>query len=103
MKKAVMFLFMLFSLSLIASNLKAIEIETVPVENPGLGGIEYLFYIGRTEVTVEQYVHFLNSVAADDLNDLYNSNMGGPNGGILETKHQVTNTKRLKLDGSKGW
>lgn len=47
------------------------------------GGVEYNYRIGATEITNEQYVAFLNAIAASDVLGLYNANMGSdPRGGI---------------------
>ncbi len=83
MKKIVLCLFILFICSIEVPVFSAIQIDTVLIDNPGQGGVDYIFNIGRTEVTVEQYVDFLNSVAVDDLNGLYNPDMAGPYGGII--------------------
>jgi formylglycine-generating enzyme required for sulfatase activity len=57
-------------------------IETVPVGNPGngasatgVGSVAEDYRIGKYEVTAAQYVGFLNAVAADDINGLYNPQM----------------------------
>jgi sulfatase modifying factor 1 len=75
----------------------AVEIETVPIGNPGnpadtrydatgFGSVAYDYRIGTTEVTNAQYVEFLNSVAATDTFGLYNINMGsGTWGGIVRS------------------
>ena len=67
-----------------------IVIETVPVGNPGNGGelsgygaggsgpnrscgaVDYVYSIGKYEVTAGQYTSFLNAVAATDTYGLYN-------------------------------
>ncbi|MDR1282866.1 MAG: formylglycine-generating enzyme family protein [Opitutaceae bacterium] len=61
----------------------AIEIETVPVGNPGnaangntgLGAVSYEYQIGKYAVTNEQYTAFLNAVARTDTYGLYSSGM----------------------------
>ncbi|MHB9071643.1 MAG: SUMF1/EgtB/PvdO family nonheme iron enzyme [Sedimentisphaerales bacterium] len=40
------------------------------------GGVDYLYRIGKCEVTNEQYCAFLNAVAQSDLNGLYDEMMG---------------------------
>ncbi len=61
-------------------------IETVPVgnpgnapdtryETPGYGRVDYVYNIGRYEVTAGQYTEFLNAVAATDTYGLYNPGM----------------------------
>lgn len=62
-----------------------VVIETVAVGNPGnpgdpqldgtFGGVAYTYRIARYEVTAEQYVRFLNAVAAADTHALYNPSM----------------------------
>jgi M6 family metalloprotease-like protein len=46
-------------------------------ETPGYGGVAYAYNIGKYEVTNTQYCEFLNAVAEDDPNGLYNPEMGG--------------------------
>lgn len=68
----------------------AVEIQTVPVGNPGnaadmrynldqrpegFGRVNYTYNIGKYEVTAGQYCEFLNAVAATDTYGLYNPNM----------------------------
>ncbi|CAN5803487.1 hypothetical protein BH11PLA1_BH11PLA1_13890 [soil metagenome] len=81
-------------LSLGASGaLGQISIPTVPVGNPGnaadlssgYGAVAYSYNIGATEVTNAQYTAFLNAVAYDDINSLYNVNMAGSFGGITRS------------------
>lgn len=76
-----------------------IIIPTVPVGNPGnsgdtrvssdgtsgYGSVAYTYNIGSTEVTNAQYAAFLNAVAADDSNGLYNAGMAGVFGGITRS------------------
>ncbi len=59
-------------------------IETVTVGNPGnaddthfdgYGGVDYVYNIGKFEVTAGQYTEFLNAVAATDTHGLYITNM----------------------------
>ena len=42
----------------------------------GLGSVPYPFYIGRTEVSVAEWVELLNAVGADDPHGLYNDGNG---------------------------
>lgn len=52
----------------------------------GFGGVAEIFRIGRNEITNEQYAAFLNAVAANDVNGLYNDMMGSAaSGGILKS------------------
>lgn len=77
------------------SALAQITIPTVPIGNPGnagettingtRGAVSYTYDIATTEVTNAQYTAFLNAVAFDDPNGLYNSNMAGSFGGITRT------------------
>ncbi len=63
-----------------------VDIETVRVGDPGnapdtrydpngFGGVDYVYYIGKYEVTARQYCAFLNAVAATDPYGLYNTDM----------------------------
>ncbi|MBN1345075.1 MAG: SUMF1/EgtB/PvdO family nonheme iron enzyme [Phycisphaerae bacterium] len=61
-----------------------VNIETVPVGNPGnaddtgevgYGGVDYVYNIGKFEVTAGQYTDFLNAVADTDTYGLYNTSM----------------------------
>ena len=72
-----------------------VTIPTVPVGNIGnapeptvlgpFGGVSYQYNIGATEVTNAQYAAFLNAVAYDDANSMYNTNMAGAFGGITRS------------------
>jgi formylglycine-generating enzyme required for sulfatase activity len=63
----------------------AVTVEWVTVGNPGnvpdtrfgtpLGSVNYVYQIGKYEVTAGQYTEFLNAVAKDDPNALYSSSM----------------------------
>jgi sulfatase modifying factor 1 len=63
----------------------AITIDTVPIGDPGnpndpvtgnrYGGVGYAYNIGKYEVTVGQYVSFLNAVAVSDTYALYDARM----------------------------
>ena len=80
-------------LSLAASpTLAQVNIPTVPIGNPGnaadstgFGSVAYSYGIGRTEVTNAQYAEFLNNVAYDDPNGLYDGNMASSTGGITRS------------------
>ena len=61
-----------------------VVIDTVLVGNPGNsndhagvahGGVDYVYDMGKYEVTAGQYTEFLNAVAAADTYGLYNTNM----------------------------
>lgn len=75
-------------LGTVSSVASAVILDTVTIGNPGnapanpaagvfRGSVAVEFGIGRTEVTNEQYVEFLNAVDADGSNprSLYNTNM----------------------------
>ncbi len=72
-----------------------INISTAAIGNPGnfgettvngtYGAVDYTYGIATTEVTNAQYTAFLNAVAFDDPNSLYNTNMAGSFGGITRT------------------
>jgi len=60
----------------------AVEIETVPVGNPGnatdvtgYGSVSYTYNISTYEVTAGQYSEFLNAVAKTDTYGLYSTSM----------------------------
>jgi len=76
--------FLLFGASFCAPLVSlAVTISTVPVGNlgnapdplTGYGTVNYAYRIGATEVTNAQYAEFLNSTAASDPLELYNTNM----------------------------
>jgi formylglycine-generating enzyme len=71
---------------LLAGAALAVNIETVPVgnpgnaadtqhETPGYGSVGYTYNIAKYEVTAGQYCEFLNAVAITDTYGLYNINM----------------------------
>ena len=76
-------------MSAVGNRTPAITIDMVPVGNPGnapdtqlmsdgttgYGSVGYNYQIGKYEVTVGQYIEFLNAVAKADPNGLYNTNM----------------------------
>jgi hypothetical protein len=66
---------------------QAISVDWVTVGDPGnaadvtgFGSVADTYLIGKYEVTNAEYAEFLNAVAYDDANDLYNSSMGDPSG-----------------------
>ena len=70
--------------ALLATAAEAVTIKMVPVGNPGnaddthgngYGGVDYVYNIGKYEVTVEQYTEFLNAVAGLDTHGLYHTGM----------------------------
>lgn len=69
-----------------ACSAEAVTIDMVTVGNPGnapytpnirtsIGAVDHAYQIGKYEVTAGQYTEFLNAVAKDDPNGLYNANM----------------------------
>jgi hypothetical protein len=85
--------------SVVASTAVAMNIETVPVGNPGnagelsglgaggwgpdaiVGGVAYTYNNGKHEVTAGQYTGFLNAVAATDTYGLDNPGMSNTRSG----------------------
>jgi formylglycine-generating enzyme required for sulfatase activity len=72
------------------------EIETLTIDNrgnpadvygDGYGSVDYLYNIGRFEVTGGQYVEFLNAVAATDTYGLYSLLMDDSPYGCQITRH----------------
>src|SRR5262245_8362494 len=71
-----------------ALSARAVNIELVTVGNPGNAGtpavpsarvrVDYVYGIGKYEVTVGQYAEFLNAVAATDTYGLYHDAMALP-------------------------
>ena len=65
-----------------------VNIDMVTVGNPGnapdtryrlrtgFGSVDYVYQIGKYEVTAGQYTEFLNAVAKADPNGLYNTDYG---------------------------
>jgi hypothetical protein len=79
---------------LLTGKAEAVNIEMVPVGNPGnaadtrydatgFGSVGYNYQIGKYEVTVGQYIEFLNAVAKAD-----------PNGGTTRTWAGLTSRAR---------
>lgn len=81
----------------LCTNANAVNMEWVTIDDPGnavdteimndsttgYGSVDYIYMIGKYEVTNEQYIEFLNAVADTDDNNLYNTDMNDPNyGGI---------------------
>jgi len=52
------------------------------VDYTGFGRVDYVYQIGRYEVTNGQYIAFLNAVAKTDTHELYDTDMAGTYGGI---------------------
>lgn len=78
---------------MISSSLAGPNISFVPIGDPnnpadsnGRGSVAYDFEISQYEITNDEYVAFLNAVAATDPNGLFNSLMGtDPRGGIAQS------------------
>ncbi len=76
---------------------RRISLDMVTVGDPGnendpftgniFGAVDYKYQIGKYEVTIQQYTHFLNSVAASDPYELYNPSMASDQtiAGILQS------------------
>ncbi len=83
---------LLLALSATSSAYALVTIDTVyvgDVGNPadpttGFGSVTYGYHIGTYEVTNEQYVVFLNNVAATDTHGLYNPQMSASEFGGIE-------------------
>ncbi len=84
-----------------ADHAQAVTIDMVTVGNPGnapdtrynsisVGSVDHAFQIGKYEVTAGQYTEFLNAVAKDDPNGLYNTRMGDPSSSSLGANIQQT-------------
>lgn len=78
--------------ALAAGSAPAVNIDLVPVGNPGnpgqlsgfntvqddpaiCGGVDYSYWVGKFEITTGQYTDFLNAVAATDTYGVYNPYM----------------------------
>ncbi len=72
-------------------------------KRPGAGAVSYEYRIMSTQITVSQYVEFLNAVAKDDPHHLYISNMGGtaPDG-TASSYSQYCNVGQIARSGSAG-
>jgi len=69
-----------------SASVQAVTIDMVTVGNPGnapdtrynaisVGAVDYVYEIGKYEVTAGQYTEFLNAVAKDDPDELWNNGM----------------------------
>ena len=86
-KRASLIVFVATIVAALGSETMAVEIETVPVDNPGnaddiygagYGGVAYEYNIGKYEVSNAEYCNFLNAVATvGDPHGLYSTSMGG--------------------------
>ena len=93
----------------------AVNIETVPVGNPGnaadtevmaggttgYGAVDYEYNIGKYEVTVDQYTEFLNAVARDDPNGLYATYMQGTTAGCKISRSGSSGSYSYSVGGSR--
>ena len=69
----------------------------VPDSPDALGDVDYVYQIGKFEVTVPQYIEFLNAVGAEDINGLYHARMTTePPGGINRNGDSGSYTYSLK-------
>ncbi len=81
-----------------------VTIDTVLVGNPGnandwtgLGGVNYIYQIGKYEVTNSQYCEFLNNRAATDTYGLYHTSMSSDDrGGIIQSGNSGSYTYAVK-------
>ena len=79
--------------------------DTVQQEYPVtryLGSVPYVYRIGKYDVTIGQYVQFLNAVAATDTYGLYNSGMatGYPTVGIVQSGSAGSYTYSVSYNAS---
>ena len=84
---AVLRLSAFIAIGLQTADAQLVQLETVSVGNPGnrdnastgYGGVDYVFRMGKMEVTIGQYAIFLNAVATRDtashITDLWDSRM----------------------------
>lgn len=56
-----------------------------PADSTGFGAVGYNYWIGKYEVTNNEYCDFLNAVAKADPHQLYDGRMAGEYGGIRRT------------------
>ncbi len=78
---------LLFAVLLSTAALAEVTFDWAVVDNPGnapdsryngisVGSVDYIYEIGKYEVTAGQYTEFLNAVAKADPNGLYSTQMG---------------------------
>ncbi|MDP6542659.1 MAG: SUMF1/EgtB/PvdO family nonheme iron enzyme [Phycisphaerae bacterium] len=106
MKRAIQTIFAVTLVAGLGSIAVAVNIETVPVGNPGnavddtgYGAVNYAYNIGKYEVTAGQYTEFLNAVAARDPYGLYNSNMDSNSRGCQITQHGTSGAYTYDFSG----
>ena len=93
------------------------SLETVPVGNPGnagewsgesydgfgedriCGAVDYVYRIGKFEVTAGQYTEFLNAVAKTDTYRLYNGWMNNDERGCQITRHGTNGSYTYDFSG----
>ena len=65
-------------------------------DSTGYGSVANVYWMGKYDVTVGQYVQFLNAVAATDTYGLWDSNMGTdfPNVGIAQRQFRLLRVLR---------
>jgi hypothetical protein len=66
------------------------------IDGKKYGEVNYIYKIGKHEVTNNEYVEFLNCVGSLDTYGLYNVSMGGSSGGILRDGDQGHYTYSVK-------
>ena len=67
-----------FTLQRIGNPGNAPDPAPLPDGSSGFGAVPYVYWMSRTEVTVAQYVQFLNAVARSDPNGLFDPFMQNP-------------------------
>jgi len=74
------------ALSPLYNNLVFVGDTNNSADTSGYGSVSYTYHIGKYEVTNNEYLEFLNSIAQTDTYNLYNSAMNWSNlGGITRT------------------
>ncbi len=66
---------------------------------PGFGGVDYVYNIGRYEVTAGQYCEFLNAVAQTDPYGLYSTRMDSDSAGCQITRLGSSGNYRYDFSG----
>jgi len=108
MKNVIRMMFLAVVVVALGSAAMAVDIETVPVGDPGnvndthgdgYGGVGYEYNIGKYEVTAGQYRDFLNDVAATDPYGLYNSSMDSSSYGCQITQNNASGNYTYDFSG----
>jgi sulfatase modifying factor 1 len=88
---------------------QSVTIQTVAVGDvgnaadiTGYGAVNYLYSIGKYEVTNAQYAAFLNAKAATDTYGLYSEDMAGGQGGIIRSGSDGSYTYSA-VSGRENW